>query len=72
MDILTGQLSTSLQAAAQLTAFALQAEYGDFDPVEHQAAYFDIYRYFNTASLERGDEVRFWLCSNKTSPAYCP
>ncbi|XP_062925230.1 band 4.1-like protein 4 isoform X4 [Mobula hypostoma] len=44
-DVLQGRLPCSLNIAAQLGAYALQSELGDYDPFKHTANYVSEYRF---------------------------
>ncbi|XP_078070793.1 band 4.1-like protein 4 isoform X1 [Mustelus asterias] len=44
-DVLQGRLPCSLNVAAQLGAYAIQSELGDYDPYKHTAGYVSEYRF---------------------------
>ncbi|XP_067885929.1 band 4.1-like protein 4 isoform X3 [Heterodontus francisci] len=44
-DVLHGRLPCSLNIAAQLGAYAIQSELGDYDPYKHTAGYVSEYRF---------------------------
>lgn len=75
-DILTGKLPCPDDVAAQLSALALQAEFGEFDDEEHNEAFISEFRFVpnQTDALEKKilDNWRSLKASNsQQSPSSC-
>ncbi|GFR21456.1 band 4.1-like protein 5 [Trichonephila clavata] len=51
-DILSGRLPTPYQTAVELSAFALQSELGDYDPIQHTPGFVSEFRFISDQTEE--------------------
>uniref|UniRef100_A0ACB8EQP5 Uncharacterized protein n=1 Tax=Sphaerodactylus townsendi TaxID=933632 RepID=A0ACB8EQP5_9SAUR len=56
-DVLQGRLPCPFNIAAQLGAYAIQSELGDYDPYKHTAGYVSEYRFVPDQKEELEDAV---------------
>ncbi|XP_030049329.1 band 4.1-like protein 4A isoform X2 [Microcaecilia unicolor] len=59
-DVLQGRLPCSMSIAAQLGAYAIQSELGDYDPYKHVAGYVSEYRFVPDQKEELEDAIE-WI-----------
>ncbi|GBN92521.1 Band 4.1-like protein 5 [Araneus ventricosus] len=67
-DILSGRLPTSYQTAVELSAFALQSELGDYDPVQHTPGFVSEFRFVQDQTEEMEVDIlnAYKTCKGQT------